>query len=208
MNPMQPFQPFRFARLYFKGGGGDNDIKDTEDQKALAEIAAQRWQQYQQNYIPVENRYMDKIRNFDSPETMNRMTGIAATNTENAFSEALNNDIRRITAEGINPGSGTFKSAITDNATAKNVAMVDNTSRTQQAVQDTKVQGMQNIVNLGSGLSTEAITGLGETAASSAYEAERQATRRYNNRSANRYAMGTAAGMATRSAINDERETV
>ena len=43
------------------GGGGSTKIKDSASQKALASIAAQRFNLYQQYYVPLENQYMSDV---------------------------------------------------------------------------------------------------------------------------------------------------
>ena len=50
-------------------GGGDSGpatIKDTAAQKKLAELAAKRFNLYQQYFVPLENQYIADIFSFQS----------------------------------------------------------------------------------------------------------------------------------------------
>ena len=52
------------------GGGGDNRIEETEEQRELQKIAAEQWNDYQLNMIPLENEYIKDVFNLRSPETV------------------------------------------------------------------------------------------------------------------------------------------
>ena len=51
-------------------GGGSNKIKDTKAQKQLAQIAAKRFNLYQQYYVPLENQFMSDVFAMQSPAKM------------------------------------------------------------------------------------------------------------------------------------------
>ena len=51
-------------------GGGSNKIKDTKAQKQLAQIAAKRFNLYQQYYVPLENQFMSDVFKMQSPSQM------------------------------------------------------------------------------------------------------------------------------------------
>ena len=54
------------------GGGGDNRIEETEEQRELQKIAAEQWNDYQLNMIPLENEYIKDVFNLRSPEMMEK----------------------------------------------------------------------------------------------------------------------------------------
>lgn len=187
--------------LYFKSKGSNKNPADTDDAKQLANIAMQRWQSYQNVYVPAENQYIDEMRNFDKESRMEQMTRAASAGTRNSFAQAIDTDINNMTSAGINPASGTFQQAINHTGTKAAEAETANTTQTQQAIQDQKVQGLQNVVAIGMGKSGEAIAGLNTTAAMSAQKAEDKAINQFNNRTANTQAIGTAVGAGTRAAV-------
>ena len=57
------------------GGGGSTQIKDTKAQKSLASIAAQRFNLYQQYYIPLENQFMTDVFAMKSDGAFNDVEG-------------------------------------------------------------------------------------------------------------------------------------
>lgn len=190
------FKPFKLRSLWFKGGKADTSVKDTKDQKVLADIANQRFDRYREVYLPVENAYMEEVGNFNSAGRQQQVAGAAASNTESAFAGKLNEEIQGMAGQGVNVNSGAVNNVINQNAIQKGEARGHNVNMTQQALQDQHVQGLQNIVAMGNGQSTEAIKGLGEISSYSSQQAQDDAVKSFNNTSARNQAAGTAAGMA------------
>lgn len=191
--------------LYFKGGG-DAKIKDTADQKALAQIASQRWQQYQSIYKPAENRYINEMTTFDKPSRMAQAGGAAEGAVRGEYAQAIRSDVQQMTGSGINPASGAFMAQTGARARQMAADEANNVTQTETAIQDQRVAGMQNVVALGSGQATQAIAGMGETARASASEASQSAINAHNSQSARRYAAGTAGGMAIRTGMELNKE--
>ncbi|MCA9340020.1 MAG: hypothetical protein KDA17_03870 [Candidatus Saccharibacteria bacterium] len=190
----------RKAPLYFKGGG-DADIEDTADQKALAKIAAERWVEYQRDFVPAENQYIDEMLNYDKESRQNNLESSSVAAVQAAYDEALDSDIDTLSSSGVNAGSGATISAINDNAADRAVAQTSNVNRTQQALQDQRVQGMKNVVALGNGQAAETLSGLNQIAANSASDAIDEA-QISADRSRSKYgAIGTVAGMGARAAL-------
>ena len=57
------------------GGGGDGKIKDTAAQKALAKIAAKRFNLYQQHFVPLEQQFMSDVFALRSPGAFQSVEG-------------------------------------------------------------------------------------------------------------------------------------
>ena len=194
------FKPFnlpgkKFSRLFFKGGGGGS-IDDTEDQKELAAIALDRFNRYQEVYVPAENRYIDEVRNYDSAARMEQAAGASTANVQSAFTEGFAGQRQDMAAQGINPASGRSMQALTDYGTNSMFAQADNVNRAQQSIQDTKLTGMQNVVAMGQGQAGNAMTGIADAAGYSLDEANRRRDNAFNSSSANRYVAGAAIGGA------------
>lgn len=188
--------------LYFKGGdGGDGEIKETEDQRALAQIAGERWKRYQDVFVPVENEYMADVTNANNPGQMQHATEQAQAATRSEFSKAIATDVGAVTNAGINPNSGTFNAAVGDGNRRMAVSEADVVNKTQQALDDRKIQGMQNVISMGSGQATQAIAGLNDVATGSAETASNKAVQNHNDSSANKYLASQVAGAGTRTAM-------
>lgn len=197
-NFFQPVRPKRmkFARINFGGGGGGGGIDDTEDQKALADIALDRFNRYQNLYVPAENRYISQVQNYDSGSRMDQAGGTAAGNVQQAFGEGFQQQRSDMAASGINPSSGMFQSAVGNFGSNMMAASSDNINRSQQSIQDSKVTGMQNVVAMGQGVAGNAMSGLGDAAGYSAEEASRRATNSFNQQQGMRQIGGMALGGA------------
>lgn len=194
------FKPFnhpgkKFSRLFFKGGGGGG-IDDTEDQKELAAIALDRFNRYQQVYVPAENRYIDEVRNYDSAARLEQASGAATANVQSAFTEGFAGQRQDMAAAGINPASGTSMQAITDFGSNSMFAQSDNMNRSEQSIQDAKLTGEQNVVAMGQGVAGNAMSGIADAAGYSFDEANRRRDNAFNSSSANRYVAGAAIGGA------------
>ena len=195
----QPIRPFKLRPLFFKGG--DNKIEDTEEQKALADIAAERWESYQGDFVDAENKYIEEMQSYDKDSRVESLEGSAAAGTTAAFNQARDNTAGNMIQAGINPNSGVFKAAIRDNHVDAATSQTDNVVQTGQAVQDQKVQGMKNIVAIGNGQAAQTLAGMGNIATASANEAASQAqTDAYEDRS-NSGAAGFAIGAGAKAAL-------
>lgn len=190
------FKPFkhRSLRLFFKGG--DTSIDDTADQKALADIMADRHDRYKQTFAPIEDQYMERIDNFDSAERQGAVAGIAAGNTESEFADVVKQDIDNIAASGVNLGSGVAIGHANNRAIEKATARATNVNQSQQALQDSKVTGYQNIVAIGNNQSTQAINGMSTIASESQNKAIGDAQSQAGSDAATAGAIGSTVGLA------------
>ena len=191
-----PIKPFKFASLRFGGGGGDTSIDDTQDQKELARIALERWQRYQETYVPAENRFISEVTNYSTPQRMEQVGGMGNVAVQQSYTSGFENQTRGMLESGVNPSSGQFASAVGDYANAFQMASSDNVNRSQQGVQDAQVAGLQSAVAMGQGASASAMEGLTAAAGYSAQAAETRARSAFNDRQALGYGIGTAVGGA------------
>lgn len=196
----------KFGLSYFGGGGGDTGIDDTNDTKALADVANKHLERYEDVGAPFEDKYIDEMTNYDTADRQQQVSGQAASAVSGAFGEAINADLKSKAADGINPNSGTFKTAINEGYMAEAGAKSDNVGRSLQSLQDTEMQGKQNVIAMGRGQQTEAIQGLNSMAIDSTQRAKDTAFKNHNTNSANNEALGMAAGMATRTALGADNE--
>ena len=191
-----------YRPVYFKGGS--NRIEETADQQEFARIASERWSNYQSTFVPAENKFIDEMTDYDNPARTGQAIASATGAVRDAAADTWDNRASSMTRAAIDPGTGTFQAAITDHA-AKSAAVESNVvNRTAQAVQDSRVQGMKNIVAMGNGQAAEAMNGMGNIAQRSAAEATDSALRKDTRRSSTHEAIGTVAGATTRAAIEYE----
>lgn len=143
-------------------GSGSTTIADTPSQKALASIAAQRFNLYQQYYVPLENQYIGEVYSMMDPSAFDSVSGFVNAATQPQFQAAARNMQSMAFQRGIDPQSGQYQ------ARAEDLARVQARGQSEGLVQglssqvDRYYQGMQNIVAMGQGQAGQAITGLGE----------------------------------------------
>jgi len=180
------------------GGGGDNDVKDTPEQKILAQVAAEKWNFAQENLAPLEDKYMASVDQMDSEGNMSYIRGRTMQAQTQAQSEAQNQLGRGLGRAGINPNSG--RSQGDQFGLAMDVARAggDNLGRAQFEQDNQKIMGLQNVTAIGQGQSGRAQAGLSRMAQESSADAISDAQNAFNRRSANLQLIGTVAGAGTR----------
>lgn len=196
----------KFGLFYFGGGDADTSIDDTNDLKALADVASLHLERYENIGAPFEDKYIDEMTNYDTEDRRQQVAGQSSSSVSGAFGEAINAELKSKAAGGINPNSGAFKTAINEGHMAEAGAKSDNVNRSLQSLQDAEMQGKQNVIAMGRGQQTEAIQGLNSMAIDSTQRAKDTAFRNHNTNSANSEALGMAAGMATRTALGADDE--
>lgn len=189
------FQPFRLNRLFHKGG--DGEIKETEDEKAFAEVVAQKWNHYQSKYPELEQKYMDRVDNMDSGAAMGFAEGSANRHVRSAFSDARENVRHGLNTAGVNPNSGRAKTTMADMAAREGESGGENTTRAANSQKDEQVTGIENIIALGQGKSNTATAGMGGLADASADRAAQDAAEAFNESANLQDAVGKVAGAAT-----------
>jgi hypothetical protein len=165
-------------------GGGGGKIDETEAEKAQAEVALQRWGDYQDIFKPFENQYMQEVDQMNSAATMDRASNLALNPIAKTFAQEGANIQRGMNASGVNPNSGKAMTSKDMVADAQASAEVDATSRTTSTQQDNYVGGLQNISAMGQGQATNAIMGMGDVASRSqsyAVDSARDAMADQNN---------------------------
>ncbi|MAT95386.1 MAG: hypothetical protein CME59_22675 [Halioglobus sp.] len=177
-------------------GGGSPEIKETPEQKELARIAMERWRSYEEMYLPAEKMYFDYVDNMDSAGRQQFARGAASAGVESAFGEAVQADAARLATQGqgVDPSSGRFQTALQDRSVEKAAVRADVASRADQALQDAKIAGKQNIVAMGNNQAGQAVAGLTDVAQAAGQEARGEAIADLNSDLSNQAAAGMAVG--------------
>lgn len=144
------------------GGGGSTTIKDTESQKALASIAAQRFNLYQQFYVPLENEFMAGVAAMRDPASFENVEGYINAVQQPQFQEAVRNMQQQAFSQGVDPTSGQYQARQEQMAAGQARGMGLGTAEGLSGQLDRYYQGMQNIVAMGQGQAGQAIAGLGD----------------------------------------------
>lgn len=184
------------------GGGGDNTVKDTPEQRQLAQVAAEKWNFAQEKLAPLENAYMESVGDMTSDANMSYIAGRTLQSQQQAVSDASQQAGMQLGQAGIDPSSGRFQTAMSDIALGGASAGGETLGRAQFEQENQQIQGLQNIVAIGQGESGQAQAGLSGVAAQSAQDARQTAANRFNRKSANLQLLGQVAGAGTASYMN------
>ena len=146
-------------------GGGSTNIPDSASQKALASIAAQRFNLYQQHYVPLENEFMGQVASMNTPESFENVESYVTALQQPEFQAARKQLETQAFTQGVDPTSGQYQAASQQATQAQARGMGLGTSEGLSGQVDRYYQGMQNIIAMGQGQAGSAISGLGDVGA-------------------------------------------
>jgi hypothetical protein len=177
------------------GGGGSTTIRDTKSQKALASIAAQRFNLYQQYYVPLENQFMADVAGMIDPTAFESVEGFVNSIQQPEFQAARRGMQQKAFAMGADPTSGQYQAAAAQAQQAQAKGMGLGTAEGLSGQVDRYYQGMQNIVAMGQGQAGQAIAGLGDVGNIAQQRAAAEAKTSFTNYLGRQQMIGSAAGM-------------
>tara|TARA_B110000858_G_scaffold95472_1_gene109989 strand:- start:1228 stop:1815 length:588 start_codon:yes stop_codon:yes gene_type:complete len=143
-------------------GGGSTNIPDSASQKALASIAAQRFNLYQKHYVPLENQFMQDVFAMSSPSSFDNIEGYVSSLQQPEFQNARRQLEAQAFQMGADPTSGQYQAASTAATTSQARGMGLGAAEGLSGQVDRYYQGMQNIVAMGQGQAGAAISGLAD----------------------------------------------
>lgn len=180
-------------------GGSSNKVEDTPEQRALAQVAAEKWNYAQQNLAPLEDDYMDSVAGMTSDSKMGYIRGQANQGQMQALGQTTQQGSQALTQAGIDPSSGRYGAAMSGLALDAAKAGGETAGRGQFSQESEQLTGMQNVLAMGQGESTQAQSGLSGVASQAAADARSDAFNSFNRNSANLQLLGTAAGFGASS---------
>jgi hypothetical protein len=167
--------------------GDAPEVKETAQQRAFAQLAVERYADYQKRWAPLQLKLAEDVKAAGRAGSADRIKaeGKASTDSAIRFGEAKAGVEGALASAGAAPGSGKFKMAVTgmgdDEATSRGLGMV----ASDAAVDDAYLQGLAQIAALGRGESASAVRGMGDiadmTGRQARSDAEMSASRRAGN---------------------------
>lgn len=184
------------------GKGGSGKVEETEAQKALAEVAMQQWQLYQNELKPYEDLFMNKVDDLHREGEFDKLVGTAALGTAQSFGEARQGLADGMAAAGVDPSSGKYQEAMKELETDQALSQTDTANRAQSSQQDRYVAGLKDVVSMGQGQKAEALAGYNSLASTSLNKAAVDAQSKFNNKQAVMGLAGALGGAATAYGMN------
>ena len=178
-------------------GGGSGKIKDTKAQKALASIAARRFNLYQQYYVPLENQYMSDVFAMKSPAAFENVEGFVNALQQPEFQAGRRQMQQRAFSMGADPTSGQYQAAASQMQQAQAQGMGRGTAEALSGQVDRYYQGMQNIIAMGQGQAGTAISGIADVGQLAQKRGIAEAQQAFQKAQAGQTVIGQGLGFGT-----------
>lgn len=184
------------------GGGGSSEVPETAAERALAEVSAGKWDIYQKQFVPMENQYMSEV---DAMGLAGAQTSVAnmALNKARESTLGLQTDYnQQMFSKGIDPSQGVYqsKSRVLNNAIAKTQQNAYNQGL--MAAKNAHIQGIGNVVAMGSGQDTASFNGMSNLAVTAADNAIKDSQRSFDKFNADQQLTGQVIGAAANYGMN------
>ncbi|ELD4017367.1 hypothetical protein QI600_003196 [Salmonella enterica] len=185
-----------------KGGGGSNEIPETSQQRAQAEIARKQWDLYNQRLKPMENIFMAKVDKLNDEDKYQNLAGVTNLGYQKQFGDVRHQAADQLAAAGVDPGSGKFQEAMNAISGEQATGQTDAINRVQSSQADKYIAGLQDVVALGSGQKADALQGYNSLAENSLRKAGMDAQSAYMRRQGNASLVGAGLGALGGYAMN------
>lgn len=176
------------------GKGGSNEIKETEAQKAAANVATEQWDLYKNDLQHYEDLFIEKVGDLNSEREYDKLAGTASLGAVTTFGEARKGQADAMAAGGIDPTSGRYQETMTGLETDQALSQTDTANRAQSSQQDRHVAGLKDVVSIGAGQKAESLASMGDVATTSLRKSVSDAQISFQNRQATAGMVGTVMG--------------
>lgn len=174
--------------------GSKDKVEETPEEIALAEIAMERWNDYKQRFIPVENQAISDV--MGESETSSEFgPGMANIASQSQFSQLEPAVASGLVRRGARPGSGAFEGGMIGLGLDRTASSAQGQANALGLQRTQNLQNMQTLINMGQGQATGALSGLGDAASFANQQAILDARASAAARNAIGSAIGTGAGM-------------
>jgi len=178
------------------GGSSAPEVKETAAERALAEVSAQKWQDYQTQFVPIENKYMSEVTDLNTQSNRDRVAANASANVATQSAGQLGLMQNQMFSQNLDPTSGSFKtkSNALNNAIQKSQANAGLNARF--GAENAYMQGVGNIVAMGNGQETAAMNSMGNLAQQASNQAIGDARNDFTKAQGDKQLVGSLVGAA------------
>lgn len=190
-------------------GGGPKERGETEAERALAQVALAKFQDYKARWEPMIARTAELVTSLREPTSFERQRarGRAAGETNVQFGRAEEAMEGGLQGRGVGAASSAFRlgkvNLGTDLARSRGLAVAG----ADQAIDQAYVEGLTNLMSLGRGKEATATGALERQALIEARQAESDAAAAAASRAGTARIVGTAAGMGFDQFVGRPRST-
>jgi hypothetical protein len=177
-------------------GKGPKKLDETEQERALAEIAAQRFNRYKEVFAPLEDQYIQQVFDVRDQSNYENAGGIAAAQFQKEFQTGQDKLSDQMFQQGVDPSSGAFQENSAALRRAQAVGQGLGVSGAKVANTDRFYQGLRGVMAIGQGQASDAIEGMAGIARQSQETANAAAARAFDKSSAIRSGVSAGLGYA------------
>lgn len=187
--------PLGVAYDALKGDGAKApQIPESEHQKALAQIAAEKWNYSQSQLAPLLEQYMQRTDEMNTQGAYDYQAG-----RSNEEAQIIQHDQRmqyeqQAQQAGVNPSSGRAIMGLSQLGAVQAEAAGEHSGRAQFEQTNQYLTGQQNISAIGLGQASQAQMGMGDVARLGLETSRANAFNTFNRRSSNMQLAGSMLG--------------
>ena len=185
-------------------GKGAKKLDETEQERALAEIAAQRFNRYKEVFAPLEDQYIQQVFDVRDQSNYENAGGIAASQFQREFQTGQDKLSDQMFQQGVDPSSGAFQENSAALRRAQAVGQGLGVSGAKVANTDRFYQGLRGVMAIGQGQASDAIEGMAGLARQSQERATASAESAFNKSSAIRSGVSAGLGYAAAPAVDSK----
>ena len=182
--------------------GKGSKVDETEQERALAEIAAQRFNRYKEVFAPLEDQYIQQVFDVRNQSNYETAGGIAAAQFQKEFQTGQDKLTDQMIQQGVDPSSGAFQENSAALRRAQAVGQGLGVSGAKVANTDRFYQGLRGVTAIGQGQASDAIEGMAGLARQSGEKAAAAAESAFNRSSAIRSGVSAGLGYAAAPAVD------
>lgn len=131
----------------------------TEQERALSEISARQWNDYRERYVPLQDSYLNEIRNLD-----NRTDELRGAAVADATMATEGQPLAAVQMGKTVGSAGRGLAGGLDVLTARTGAQGLSMARAKQVSEDAKMKGLLGFAQLGRGIAADTTGNLTESA--------------------------------------------
>ena len=176
--------------------GSDDKVKETEQEKAFAQVFLEQQQAFEDVGIPAQDRVIADANESNDASVYQNVANDANLSYQKSFSDSGKSLTSNMAASGIDPSSGKFKGNVSSLADMEATKLADSTSRGQIDAQDRYTSKLSNVVAMGQGEAQQSVATLSDIAQGSQQQAFSDASASAASKNNTLGAIGAVGGAA------------
>ena len=168
-------------------GGGSRRQEETEAEREVARIAAEKFNFYIQKFKPIEDWAMTQAQQSGTASAVARTTGLANVDAQTG----LANEFAQVP---VDPNSSRMNRVLTERERLGGSVAGQAGGRAVLGANDRYINSMANLASIGQGNEATAVTGLNRLANLNYGQTQNDITNQFRNRQLNQQAIGLPIG--------------